>query len=300
MAIVLRTLTTHSRTNNSVKNTATKLLERLVYNHPRFATLMEDITRIEHWFDKGGAYASAEFVTFLLEEVHERWDLKISAANHFGPQHGRFLADAVISTDVGLANHQRNQEPGYTIDVAATCAAWCEEFESRRKASDWNGDKRVAHEALFIPYRGPNGDGSCVDKPTDHALTYDFPKGTMHATGMQRRMTITEGDRAWRGIDEDVVELFAYSDLAHDTTTQDGQHALRGVSLDTEHRKRFRYRNLKFRRRRNPKAENLELMVKPSIAKDRQEHRDQLEIDAHAADEARWERVGRGDLLAES
>ena len=35
---------------------------------------------------------------------------------------------------------------------------------------------------------------------------------------MQRRMTICDGDHAWRGLDEDVVEMFAYSDLAHDTT----------------------------------------------------------------------------------
>ena len=285
--------------NNVIKNTVIKQLERLVYEHPRFVELMDGIERIEHWFDKGGAYASAEFVTFLLEEVHERWNLKISAANHFGPHHGRYLADAVIATNVGLANHIRRQDPGYTTNVAATCEAWCDEFESRRVTCEWNGEKRVVHEALFIPWRGPDDDGSCVQKTTNHALHYNFPKGTMTATGMQRRMTITEGDHAYRGDEEDVVELFAYSDLAHDTTIPDGHHARRGVEIDTADREIYRYRTQALRRRRNPAAEDLTLMVKSSIATKRKHHRDQLEAAATAADNVRWERVGRGGILAD-
>jgi hypothetical protein len=221
-----------------------------VYKHPKVIEVMRGVTRVEHWFDKG-AYASREYVTFLLEEVHEHWNLKISAANHFGAHHGRWLADAVIATDVGLANHLRRQEPGYTTDVTATCTAWAEEFKKRRQASDWRGDERVAHEALFIPYRGPNDDGSCEDKGSSHAMTYDFPTGTMDSTGMQRRMTITEGDRAWRGRDEDVVEVFAYSDQAHDTTVRDGHHARRGVTIDTENKKPYYYRHRRIRRRQH-------------------------------------------------
>ena len=77
------------------------------------------------------------------------------------------------------------------------------------------------------------------------------------------------------------------------STILDGQHARRGVKVDTSTRKRFYYRNKKLRRRRNPKAENLDDMVDTTVATDRQKHRDDLEKRVLREDEARWERVGQ-------
>ncbi len=74
---------------------------------------------------------------------------------------------------------------------------------------------RVVREALFLAYRGPNGDGTAQYKPEKSARVYDFPVGTTEFSGMQRRMTIAEGDECFMGYEEDVIELFASSADAH-------------------------------------------------------------------------------------
>ena len=178
-----------------------------------------------------------------------------------------------------------------------TCAKFQEEWDKRRGSSDWNGDPRVAREAYFIPYRGPNGDGTCSQKGENHAMVIKFPEGTMQATGMQRRMRIGDGDTCFRGVEEDVIELFACSDYAHDMSAGvHGMHAKRGQSLpdalDPEHRVRYNYRSTKLRRRRDPEAEDLRLVVsKRNLVLKQQRIRDAMVAQSAADDRSAWEDV---------
>ena len=272
-----------------------KQLEREIYAHPHVREMMQRARRVEHWFDKGTTYASAEFVTFLLRWVHDHFNLKISVANHFEQHEGRYLADAVIATAKGLANQLRRSDEGYTNDVHDTCTRMSDEFTQRLANDDWSREHRVVRNALFIPWRGPNGDGTVVLKPQEGAHVIVFPKDAMHCSGMQRRMTITDGDAAWRGLEEDAWEMFASTSDAHDIPddphTPARWHTRRGVEFDPDGTRWYKYPSRKIKRRRNDEAHDLKLVVKPNTQRKRQRCREDMRQEAGGADETLWQRA---------